>query len=207
MTFTRCIGPVLLGTFALMGCAEQGADETEMEAMDADTAAMEAEPMPMEAPVGDTASDDIAVWNTDADARLTQSEFSGWLQEHDFYAEWNTDGAEGLTAQEFGAGLAGVLDANDDGAVSEMEWSEAAASWTGPEASFADWDTNGDSSLDEAEIVAGIQEGEMWSQWDQDGNGTLDQAEFEAAVFAAWDTNDDNHVDEMEWGAHFDRWS
>lgn len=208
MTFTRWVSPVLVAAFALLGCAEQGADES---AMDADTTAMEADTTAMqpdmEPPIGDTSSADIAVWNTDADARLAPDEFSGWLEDQDFYAEWNTDGSAGLTPQEFGAGLAGVLDANDDGAVSAMEWSDVGASWTGPDASLADWDANGDSSLQESEIVSGIEGGALWSDWDQDGNGRLARAEFDAAVFAAWDTNDDNFVDETEWGANFDYWS
>lgn len=207
VTFKPWVGLVLLVAFALAGCAEQGANETET--MQSDTAMEPAEPETgaMEAPVPDPNSADIATWNTDADARLTAAEFGGWLAEKDFYAGWNTDGAEGLTAQEFGTGLAGVLDVNGDGSVSSMEWSETGPSWAGQDAMLADWDGNGDGALTADEVVAGVQGGTLWSQWDQDGNGTLDRSEFDAAVFDAWDTNGDGFVDETEWGANFDYWS
>jgi hypothetical protein len=203
VTFKRWATPVLLTAFALVACAEQGANETET--MQSDTA-MEATGA-MEAPGPDPASTDIATWNTDADARLTAEEFSGWLAEQDFYAAWNTDGAEGLTAQEFGSGLAGVLDVNGDGSVSGMEWGDAGAGWVGADAALADWDGDGDGALSADEVVAGVEGSDLWTQWDQDGSGALDRSEFDAAVFAAWDSNGDGFVDEMEWGANFDFWS
>lgn len=206
VTSKRWVAPVLLTTFALVGCAEQGANETETMQSDTPMDAMEPEPGAAEAPVPDPASTDIATWNTDADARLTAEEFGGWLAEHDFYAAWNTDGAAGLTAQEFGTGLAGVLDANSDGSVSGMEWSEAAAGWVGADAALADWDANGNGALATDEVVAGVQGSDLWGQWDQDGSGALDRSEFDAAVFAAWDSNGDGFVDETEWGANFDYW-
>lgn len=207
MNGTRWLTSILIAVFALAGCAEQEAGDeldTEMEAdtLQADTAAA----APMTAPVGDTSSADLAVWNTDADARLGPDEFDGWLEEQDFYGEWSTDGEEGVTAEEFGAGLFAVLDANDDDSVASTEWEDAGAAWAG-DAALADWDTNGDGALGEDEIVAGIQDSATWSEWDQDGSGTLEETEFNQAIFGAWDANDDDYVDETEWSANFDFWS
>jgi hypothetical protein len=199
---TRWLAPMLIGAF-VVGCAEQeAADEMETDTLQADTTAA----APMTAPVGDTSSADLAVWNTDADARLAPDEFDGWLEEHDFYGQWNTDGEEGLSAQEFGAGLVAVLDGNDDDSVGSAEWEDAGGAWTG-DAALSDWDTSGDGALTEDEIVAGVQDSATWSQWDQDGNGTVDEAEFNQAVFGAWDANGDGYVDETEWSANFDAWS
>lgn len=204
MTFKRWVGPVVLTAFALVGCAEQGADEAEtmqsdtMEAMDAETGAMETVP--------DAASTDIATWNTDADARLTADEFGGWLAEQDFFAAWNTDGAEGLTPEELGTGLARVLDANDDGTISRVEWTDHGGGWVGGDADFAEWDADGDGSVDPAEAGTRLETSPQWSQWDRDGDGVLNRAEFDAAVFAAWDTNNDGYVDETEWRGNFDLW-
>lgn len=207
MTLKRWGAPVLLTAFALVGCAEQGANETESQTSETDMEAMEPETAAAEAPVPDPSSPDIAVWNTDADARLTAEEFGGWLAEQDFHAAWNTDGAGGLSAGELGVGLAGVLDANGNGAVSGMEWNEAGAGWVAADAALTDWDTNGNGALSTDEVVGGIEGSDLWSQWDQDGSGALDRSEFDAAVFAAWDSNGDGFVDETEWGANFDHWS
>lgn len=200
MTGIRYITPVLLGTLVLAGCAEQEGGDMDT-GMQADTAAAEEQ-----ASMRDTASTDLATWNTDADARLAQEEFDGWLEEQDFYGEWNTDGADGLTAQELGAGLFGVLDADDDGSIGESEFGEAAA-WAGTGASLSDWDDDGNGSLSEAELASGFQDGDLWSEWDQDADGSLSESEFNQAVFGAWDANDDGYVDESEWAANHDRWS
>lgn len=206
MSGTRWLSPVVIAALALGGCADQEGEQAETglqaDTMQADTMAA-GEQM---SPAVDTASTDLATWNTDADARLGPEEFDGWLEEQDFYGEWNTDGAEGLTPGEFAAGLFAVLDANDDGTIGSTEWSDAGAGWTG-DAALADWDGDGDGALGEDELASGLQGSELWSEWDADGNGRLSRAEFNAAVFGAWDANDDDYVDETEWGASFDRWS
>ena len=204
MSINRWLGAVLVTSVALAGCAEQGGEQAaESEMMETEPATEQA----MEAPTGDTTSADLAVWNTDADARLAADEFSAWLEEQDFYGQWNTDGAEGLTPAELAAGLTAVMDRKDDGAISSMEWTESGASWTAEGTTFADWDANGDDTIRPNEAAAGLEAGTLWGQWDQDGNGVLSRSEFDAAVFAAWDTNGDGFVDETEWGANYDLWS
>lgn len=199
MTATRWLGTFLVAAFALVACADQQTGE-----MESETGEMEPAPE-MEAATPDPDNPDLAVWNTDADARLEQAEFDAWLAEQDFFGQWNTDGAPGLTVEEFGAGIFGVLDANDDGTVSATEWEDAGSGWTG-DATLSAWDTNGDGALDPGELAGGIQGGDRWSQWDQDGSGVLEEGEFNQAVFGAWDANGDGYVDESEWRANFDLW-
>lgn len=200
MTDPRWLGVILVAALAAGACAEQETAETGAEIGEpAETAA----DTPADTP--DPDNPDLAVWNTDADARLEQEEFDGWLAEQDFYGEWNTDGAEGLTSAEFGAGLFDVLDANDDGQVSETEWQDAADSWTDG-APWSEWDTSGDGTVDESEVAAGLATSDRWDAWDQDGSGVLEESEFNQAVFGAWDTNDDGYVDETEWRTSFDLW-
>lgn len=197
MTDTRWLVVTLVAALAAGGCAEQETADMDAE-MDPNGTAETMADGP------DPDNPDLAVWNTDADARLEQDEFDAWLAEQDFYGDWNTDGADGLTGDEFGAGLFDVLDANDDGQVSGTEWEDADA-WTG-DAALSDWDTNGDGALDEGELAAGLADSDPWNAWDQDGSGTLEESEFNQAVFSAWDTNDDDYVDESEWRANFDLW-
>jgi hypothetical protein len=204
VTGNRWLISALLGSLVLVGCAEQEADDLDA-GMEPDPA-MEAERSVAAESAVDTASTDLATWNTDADARLGPDEFDGWLQEQDFYAQWNTDGTEGLSVEEFGAGLLGVLDANDDGAIGQTEWEDAGSAWGGEGAAFADLDADGGGSLDDPELVVAIQNGPHWSAWDADGDGALSEDEFHGAVFGAWDANDDDFVDESEWQANFDLW-
>lgn len=196
MTDPRWLGMILVAALAAGACTEQERADTDVETDEvADTTAATPDPD----------NPDLAVWNTDADARLEQEEFNAWLAERDFYGEWNTDGAEGLTAPEFGAGLFEVLDANDDGQVSETEWEDAGDAWTGG-APLSEWDTSGDGTLDEGELAAGVATTDRWDTWDQDSSGLLEESEFNQAVFGAWDADEDGYVDESEWRANFDLW-
>lgn len=201
MTGTRWLTAILLGTFVLTGCAEQEPEELDTD-MD-----FGADTVTTTTPTEDTASADLAVWNTDPDAELGPDEFGDWLEEQDFYGDMNTDGADGLTPEEVAAGLLDVFDGNDDGSVGETEWTEAGTTWFGDDASMSDWDTDGDGTLSEDELAAGIRDHDRWTEWDQDGDGTLNQTEFNDAVFSAWDDNDDGSIDETEWRPNFERWT
>ena len=84
------------------------------------------------------------------------------------------------------AGGCALLDRNDDDRVTEVEVSAAL---------FADWDTNDNEVLTEAEFEAGAAQEDIfndWSgdfdEWDANGNGELSQSEFEAGVAEDHDT-------------------
>ncbi|NJY63703.1 hypothetical protein HC174_13210 [Salinimicrobium sp. CDJ15-81-2] len=68
-------------------------------------------------------------------------------------------------------------------------------------AGFADFDTNGDGSLDSNEVPATYQNN--FTEWDADGDGSLSSEEFYNTGFSNSDADDDDGISEEEWNTGF----
>ncbi|NJW53160.1 DUF7282 domain-containing protein [Salinimicrobium oceani] len=66
---------------------------------------------------------------------------------------------------------------------------------------FADFDTNGDGSLDADEVPATYQNN--FTEWDADADGSLSMEEFYNTSFANTDMDDDDGISEEEWNTGF----
>lgn len=157
MTFTRW---ALIGALTLMACGEtEPAENLEDLPAGSETGAIASDS------AVDPDSTDLAVWNTDADARLAPDEFAGWLDDQDFYGDWDTDGSDGLSAAEMEAGLDGLADAGDDPAAGP-QWSEQG---------WSEWDGDGNGTLDRSEFNTAV-----FEAWDANGDGYVDETEWRA---------------------------
>jgi Ca2+-binding EF-hand superfamily protein len=66
-------------------------------------------------------------------------------------------------------------------------------------AAFQGADKNRDQKLDQAELMAVIEQLKIMKDWDDDGDGKLSQTEVVPRIFAAWDVNGDGELTEDEW--------
>ena len=65
------------------------------------------------------------------------------------------------------------------------------------DATFADFDTNSDGTLDMDEVPATYENN--FAEWDVDDSGSLSSEEFYNTVFGNTDTDDDDFISEDEW--------
>lgn len=68
-------------------------------------------------------------------------------------------------------------------------------------ATFADFDTDGDGTLDADEVPATYQNN--FTDWDVDEDGSLSSEEFYNTAFANTDADDDDAISEEEWDTGF----
>lgn len=157
MTFMRW---ALIGALILTACGEtEPAEELRDLPAGSETGAIAPDS------AVDLDSTDLAVWNTDADARLAPDEFAGWLDDQDFYGDWDTDESNVLSSDEMEAGLGGLGEPAADAAVGRR-WSDER---------WSEWDTDGNGTLDRSEFNAAI-----FEEWDANGDGYVDETEWRA---------------------------
>lgn len=141
------------------------------------------------------------------------------------FASIDTNGDDGISAKEFqtwgeAEGLLSMLGGSDDGiatldladgvyplwdiegsGITEAEFNQGLATWF-PDADagdFAEWDLDGDASLDRDELAAGFAHTGLSSAWDADGDGILSPREVDGELYDLFDTNGDARLDKREW--------
>jgi hypothetical protein len=88
----------------------------------------------------------------DQDGQLTEDEFIAGY-ESDLYTQWDVDGNQELTEDEFNRGLFNTIDADANGAITEVEYGPY-ESWFGR--SFSEFDTDADAQVTEEEYFGGF---------------------------------------------------
>lgn len=203
----RIPGLLLAALIPLVACdtdtgemGRTGADEELQTQPAAETPSME-EPVTEE--VG------FAEWDTDADQQLAREEWDSWYRQEGLYDQWNTDAEDGLTSAELADGAILIWDADDDGALTEDEWSQGVGTWFADEdhGAWDEWDANGDGVLDANEVAEGLETRNLYDRVDRDSDALIDDEELADWWFDIWDANDDDHIDTTEWDQLGTEWS
>jgi hypothetical protein len=188
----RHVALALVAGLAMFGCADGYDDEAEIDEAEAEVGP-EAEMA--EAEYG------FVEWDADQNRYLDENEWTTWDADRDRSA-WNTDGEDGLSAEEFGATTVTLWDRDDDGLVSEDEWTEGTDRWFGDDVDYgvwADWDMDGDSELDANEVREGFETNNLYDRVDGDADAIIDDEELADWFFDVFDLNDDAQIDTTEW--------
>lgn len=98
-------------------------------------------------------------WDTDADAGLSEDEFSSGLRQGNHWTDWDADANQSLNQDEF------------NNAFGESEWYE--------EGLFGEWDADGNSELTEDEWQSGL-----FDRWDADNDNLVREGDFDNELFA-----------------------
>lgn len=64
---------------------------------------------------------------------------------------------------------------------------------------IAEWDEDGDGTLDPDEFGSWFNEQNFFAEWDEDADDELTNREFSVVLMDRWDTNDDDVLSESEW--------
>lgn len=160
-----------------------------------------------EAPAATTAG--YAEYDLDRDNRLAMNEFGSWANRGGVYNRWNTTADDGLDDNEFGTGMLGLWDRDRGGNINEAEWNEGVGGLYGEgedHGSFADWDLNNDTFLDNNELGEGFNRTGVYGRWDRDRNNLVSETEYDEGLFGLFDSNRDTYLDENEWNEGYGRW-
>lgn len=196
---------ILAGTLALGACAEE-----EEPAIDPIDPAVEPGFDPIDqsaAPVTPTVG--IAGLDRNADQRIAEDEFGGFLGERGVYERWNADNDVGLGVDEFGRNTFALWDADRDNRLTEAEWTEGVGAFapTGfDQGAFGEWDEDTSGFLETEELEQGFEESGLFGAWDENRNQLVEEDEFGGGLFGAFDENEDEFLDENEWNEGFGRW-
>ena len=106
------------------------------------------------------------------------------------YKEWNADGNEVLDKEEFYKGLYQVWDQDQDGQITDGEFTEGTnnffADYNFKEyGEYTDWDADGNGQLSVAEFREGMK-------------GTVDQDPTGQDLLVIWDTDNDDAIERIE---------
>ena len=106
------------------------------------------------------------------------------------YKEWNADGNNVLDKDEFYQGLYNVWDEDQDGEISDAEFTNGAnnffADYNFKEyGQYADWDTDSNNKLSAAEFREGMK-------------GTVDRDPTAHDLLVIWDTDNDDAIERIE---------
>lgn len=125
-------------------------------------------------------SNNLEDWDQDNDNMLNQDEFYSSL-----YSTWNIDNNEGID---------------------ENEWSMAAADYGLENESFAAWNTNGDSILDEGEVTSGLAQSNFLASWDSNNDSMVSEREYTDRLFSLWDENETGFLENSEYDERYYRY-
>jgi hypothetical protein len=151
---------------------------------------------------------DYATVDLDQNGRVAPDELAGWAEEVGVVDSWDTDGQPGIGPLELARGFYALWD-EDGGGLSEAEWSQGLHAWY-PKAkdygTFADWDLDGDGTIHEDELYAGLSHTKLLASWMGD-RGHVDPEDVYRHMFEVFDTNGDHVVTEQEWRGGLTRWN
>lgn len=135
--------------------------------------------------------------DTDGDGLLSRAEFDAGLQQAGLFDRLDSDASGRLGIHEFYGGVHDVLDLNDDGVLTEGEWS-GASGWFGGDSAFGEWDADADGILDNGEVAAAAKDGGLYAAWG--GENGIDRGEWYAGLYDTADYDADGSIDEDEDG-------
>ncbi|MFZ3585298.1 hypothetical protein ACOI1H_24710 [Loktanella sp. DJP18] len=164
-------------------------------------------------------------WDLDSDGILSQDEWNAGLTELGVLSEWDEDGDGALVSDEFAGGLFERFDEDNSGTLTVGEWDSGIDSFYGEaavDASFENWNTDGDEVLSEEEFMAQFMEAGLFENyaiaggteveigaWDADGDSMLSEDEFfegwgstwgdSGSAFNTWDGDADGLLSEDEY--------
>lgn len=184
---TEILGLAALGVFYLGACQPDANQEMDTEAEAA------------EAPIEQRRATPFEEWDANQDQALQKEEFSAWATDQNVLSDW--EGDQGLNREALHQRVLDVWDQNDDEAVAENEWRTGASTLLGDAdlGLYAEWDANGDSTLDVAEIAAGLEARSLYTRVDSNQDARIDGEEIGAFFFDVLDINDDAQLDTTEW--------
>jgi hypothetical protein len=195
---TRVFGLFALPAILLAGCAPEGQDMGEDEGAEA------AEAPPTQRPMEEPGFTD---WDVNTDQSMDRQEFAMWSQEEGAFDSWIGDDGS-FDREAFLGDVHSALDINDDGQVTESDWTAAVQQLFGDEdtGEWATWDTNSDAQLDADEFATAAEQHGLFTRIDADGDSTLTEEEVRDFTFNLFDANGDERLDMTEWDAGRSTW-
>ncbi|MFB6351573.1 MAG: hypothetical protein ABEN55_00185, partial [Bradymonadaceae bacterium] len=122
---------------------------------------------------------------------------------------WDQDDDQSIGQTEFVDGVFDVWNDDADDQLTSQEWQEAHTAWYREDqkhGSFADWDADGNGTLNQPEVQTGIIQTNLFSDWDHDGDDQIGENEFFEHAFAVWDGDDNGTIEESEWTESIEEW-
>ena len=175
---------------------DESMDDAAAEVADAQMEAIEAD-----APDSLEFSEDFAALDLNGDSQLDMDEVTDWAQRTGFsYGTWSENGDS--TPEAFYGTLFARFDGDEDGRVTRMEWTRNASLLPSDiltESDFSRWDEDESGQLDRNEVVAGFASTDLYASVDTDGSSSIEDAELVEWFFELVDTNDDDVIDATEW--------
>lgn len=189
----RFLGILALPAFLFMGCAPEGQDTQGRDEADAAEAPATQRPMEM----GD---DEFSNWDRSGDQTLDRQEFGMWIEDEGVFDDW-FDTEDNVDRDQLASDLHEKLDRNDDGEVTETDWTTSSLDLFGAEdpGQWSEWDLDADGELSEDEFQQVAEEKGLYGRIDQNGDAVISDEEARDFYFDLFDRNDDGQVDMSEW--------
>ncbi len=168
---------------ALVACDEAGTTD----ALDNDAAAPAEE------------VNDFDTLDANGDSYLDADEVAEWADDTGVFTDWDEDADSELDEDELFGNTFSLYDADGNGTISESEW-ETAADTVFPNDKdlivFDDFDSDGDSEIDEDEFAERFDFSYIGESWVSD---PLDEETFRQSYFELYDADNDGRVSEDEF--------
>lgn len=143
--------------------------------------------------------------DANADQRLDETEFGGWLDS--VYESWDLDDDNAVGADEYATGTFAAWDRDYDGRLMPEEWQRGTERWFGDAVepgTFEEWDADLSGALDAGEARLPFER--LSQAWDANRDARLDTGELEEGVWGLYDENDDLYIDANEWDSEAWDW-